>query len=123
MRRGEHRGDQWYGNNNKTFHDWGHDQKTDGRPDFTKDEIEELYKDCLDQGKPDGEWHKTEKPKKKPECDSENEGNPDQGEEPKQIAKAAGNLAKGAVVVGTGFTAAEVAADILESLAIVVIVA
>ncbi len=82
MRRGEHRGDQWYGNNNKTFHDWGHDQKTDGRPDFTKDEIEELYKDCLDQGKPDGEWHKTEKPKKKPECDSENEGNPDQGEEP-----------------------------------------
>jgi RHS repeat-associated protein len=120
---GEHKGDQWYGYNNKTLQRWAHDQKTDGRPDFTKDEIKELYKVWLAQGKPDGEGHRTENPKKNPECDNENEGNPDQGEEPKQITKAAGNLAKGAVAVGTGFTAAEVAADIPESLAVVVVVA
>jgi RHS repeat-associated protein len=58
-------GDKWYGYNNRDFQDWFHRQwKQPGDPDATKEEIEEAYKEWVDQGKP-----KRDKSKRKPGCD------------------------------------------------------
>ncbi len=58
-------GDKWYGYNNKNFQDWAHAEKQEmGRAadeNFTKDDIEELWKEWERQGQPKGKGGKSGK--------------------------------------------------------------
>ena len=109
---GEKKGDKWYGYNNRIFQDWAHREgKLDGQPDFTKDELKELYEDWQDSGKPDGEGHKTEKP----ECTDKNDGD---GDSPEIDAKA---LAKPIVVAGATAGAGVVLWYVLDGIIIVAV--
>jgi RHS repeat-associated protein len=56
--------DQWYGFNDRDFQQWVHrgGNKDPGQPDFTKDELEQLYEDWQALGKPGGD--KRNKPRR-----------------------------------------------------------
>ncbi len=72
---GWHKGDKWFGYNNREFQRWFHKcWKQPGNPDAGKDEIAEAYKEWVDRGSPkNGKCDNTPpsapEPVPIPECD------------------------------------------------------
>lgn len=62
---GLHKKDQWFGGDDKNFRDWAHQKKQEldlpGNSNYTKKNIEDLWKQWHDEGKPRGKGGKSGK--------------------------------------------------------------